>query len=79
MIARRAVKGQLWPLFELFDGTCARHKNTINSFLDPLIERARKERKLNPQFEAKDVEKDGQNMEQSKTLLDELVRSIDGA
>jgi hypothetical protein len=79
MVATRMTRGHLWPLFELFDGTCTRYKNTIHNSLDSLIETSRKERGLYPQFGAKDIEKNSLNMEQSKTLLDELTRSIDGA
>lgn len=85
MIARRAIRGQLWPLFELFDGTCARHRRIINGFLDPLIEKARKGRGADHQSnqskkKGKKVYPDRNSIgpEQSRTLLDELVRSIDG-
>lgn len=70
LVAQRTVRGQLWPLWELFDNKMAKEMRIVNAFLDPLVEAAQKKKAL----DSEDLER----LEfREQSLLDELVRSID--
>lgn len=74
LIARRFIRGGLWPLWELFDNTLEKHRRTIDHFIDPLIEEARKRQRLHGAGTAIDSVEG----EEPATLLDELVASVQG-
>ena len=71
VVAQRTVRGQLWPLWELFDNNIAKEMRVVNAFLDPIVDEARNKKLL----EGDDLEKLDIR---DQSLLDELVRSIDG-
>ena len=39
-ISTRNTLGNIWPLFELFEDKCAKHKQVIRAWVDPLVVRA---------------------------------------
>ena len=39
-ICRRNLLGGIWPLFELFEDKCEKHKRIIRNWIDPLVARA---------------------------------------
>ena len=39
-ICRRNLFGGIWPLFELFEDKCEKHKKVIRDWVDPLVARA---------------------------------------
>jgi hypothetical protein len=78
VLSNRAVRGKLWPLFELFGNKCAPHMVVINSFLDPLIATAQKRLGKNITVDdSNNIEVD-RIEDEPTTLLGELVTSIDG-
>ena len=38
-LCRRNLLGGIWPLFELFEDKCEKHKRVIRSWVDPLVTR----------------------------------------
>ena len=39
-MCRRNLLGGIWPLFELFEDKCEKHKKVIRGWVDPLVARA---------------------------------------
>jgi len=39
-LCRRSLLGAIWPLFELFEDKCEKHKRAIRGWVDPLVARA---------------------------------------
>ena len=39
-MTRRNILGGIWPLFELFEDKCEKHKKVIRGWVDPLVARA---------------------------------------
>ena len=67
----RAIVGEIWPLFEIFEDKCENAMKIVHAYLEPILQEALRKAKDSPTREKDEIDGD-------ETLLDQLVKYTSG-